>query len=112
MITGLAPLWRPIARHGVLVDRPSGALCCGNQPLILAWNLARLAETLVSLFDVEEGRAVEVANARLDGIAGIYRAEWLAVMAAKLGLAAPDAGLADGFRRRWRAPIGRPAFAA
>lgn len=74
-----------------------GRYAYGNQPLILAWNLARLAETLVSLFDADEERAVEVANARLDGIAGIYRAEWLAVMADKLGLAAPDAGLADGF---------------
>lgn len=74
-----------------------GRYAYGNQPLILAWNLARLAETLVSLFDADEARAVEIANARLDGIAGIYRVEWLAVMAGKLGLETPDAGLADSF---------------
>ncbi|MES2667547.1 MAG: YdiU family protein [Pseudomonadota bacterium] len=75
------------------IDR-QGRYAYGNQPLILGWNLARLAECLLPLFDADEARAVEVANGMLGGIAGQYRAEWLAVMRAKLGL--PDAQDGDG----------------
>ena len=76
------------------IDR-QGRYAYGNQPLILGWNLARLAECLLPFFDADEARAVEIANERLGAIAGIYRTEYLAVMAAKLGLAAPDPGLTD-----------------
>lgn len=75
-----------------------GRYAYANQPLILGWNLARLAETLVPLIDPDPDRAVDLANGLLDGIAGRYRAEWLAVMRRKLGLSgeAPgDAALAD-----------------
>jgi uncharacterized protein YdiU (UPF0061 family) len=74
------------------IDR-QGRYAYANQPLILGWNLARLAETLLPFFDADEARAVALANERLGAIAGIYEAEFQAVMAAKLGLAAPDAGL-------------------
>ncbi|MFC3085432.1 protein adenylyltransferase SelO [Tabrizicola soli] len=73
------------------IDR-QGRYAYANQPLILGWNLARLAETLLPLLDRDEGRAVEIANDRLAGIAPRYRAEWLAVMRRKLGLAGEDAG--------------------
>ncbi len=69
-----------------------GRYAYANQPLILGWNLARLAETLLGFFAEEPERAVEIANARLGGIAAIYQAEWLAVMRAKLGLLGEDAG--------------------
>lgn len=75
-----------------------GRYAYANQPLILGWNLARLAETLLPLFDADQDRAVDLANDRLDGIATRYRAAWLAVMRAKLALAgaeAEDAALAD-----------------
>ncbi len=81
------------------IDR-QGRYAYANQPLILGWNLARLAETLLPFFDVDAERAVDLANARLEGIAEIYRAEWVAVMRAKLGLLGEDAGdgaLADDF---------------
>lgn len=74
------------------IDR-QGRYAYANQPLILGWNLARLAEALLPFFDADEARAVDLANARLGAIAGIYEAEYQAVMAAKLGLAQPDAGL-------------------
>ncbi|WP_151718063.1 protein adenylyltransferase SelO [Gemmobacter serpentinus] len=77
-----------------------GRYAYGNQPLILGWNLARLAETLVPLFDADEARAIDLANERLGAIAGIYRAEWVQVMRAKLGLDGAqegDADLAEGF---------------
>jgi uncharacterized protein YdiU (UPF0061 family) len=69
-----------------------GRYAYANQPLILGWNLARLAETLVPLLDPDQNRAVEIANDRLSGIADRYRAEWLAVMRRKLGLVGEDAG--------------------
>jgi uncharacterized protein YdiU (UPF0061 family) len=72
-----------------------GRYAWANQPLILGWNLARLAETLLPFIDTDEDRAVQKAMAVLQGIAGRYRTEWVAVMQAKLGLAAADGDLAD-----------------
>lgn len=70
----------------------SGRYAYANQPLILGWNLARLAETLLPLFDADEDRAVQIATDRLQGIANLYRAEWTDVMRGKLGLSGKDAG--------------------
>jgi uncharacterized protein YdiU (UPF0061 family) len=72
-----------------------GRYAYANQPLILGWNLARLAETLVPLLDADQNRAVELANDRLTGIAPRYRAEWLAVMRRKLGLVGEEDGDAE-----------------
>jgi uncharacterized protein YdiU (UPF0061 family) len=69
-----------------------GRYAYANQPLILGWNLARLAEALVPLIDPLGERAVEIANDRLGGIAERYRAEWLTVMRRKLGLVGQDPG--------------------
>jgi uncharacterized protein YdiU (UPF0061 family) len=77
----------------------TGRYAYANQPLILGWNLARLAEALLPLFDADQNKAVDIANDLLDGIAARYRAEWVAVMRAKLGLAGAEPGdgeLADG----------------
>jgi uncharacterized protein YdiU (UPF0061 family) len=73
------------------IDR-QGRYAYANQPLILGWNLARLAETLLPFLDPNPDRAVDLANARLEAIAAMYQAEWLAVMRAKLALAGVDAG--------------------
>ena len=75
-----------------------GRYAYGNQPLILGWNLARLAETLLPLLDPDQEKAVEIANDRLGGIAARYRTEWTTVMRRKLGLIGEDpedATLAD-----------------
>ncbi len=69
-----------------------GRYAYANQPLILGWNLARLAEALLALIDPDEDRAVAQAMAVLEGVAGRYQAEWLAVMRAKLGLAGAEGG--------------------
>ena len=103
-----------------------GRYAYANQPLILGWNLARLAETLVPLLDPVQEKAIEIANDRLSGIAPRYRADWLAVMRRKLGLigeAPEDAQLADDllpamegadwtltFRRLANEPALRPLF--
>ena len=73
------------------IDR-QGRYAWANQPLILGWNIARLAEALLPLIDVDGERAVEVANARLAGIAAAYREEWLAVMRRKLALDGAEEG--------------------
>ena len=73
------------------IDR-QGRYAYANQPLIMAWNLARLAEALLPFLAADETRAVDLANGRLEAIAGIYRREWLAVMRRKLGLVGQDAG--------------------
>jgi serine/tyrosine/threonine adenylyltransferase len=77
----------------------TGRYAYANQPLILGWNLARLAETMLPLFDADEDHAVAIATERLQGIAGLYRAEWTSVMREKLGLLGDDDGdaaLAEG----------------
>ena len=69
-----------------------GRYAFANQPRIMAWNLARLAETLLPFLDADEKRAADLANERLDGIAAIFRAAWLAVMRRKLGLVGAKPG--------------------
>jgi serine/tyrosine/threonine adenylyltransferase len=69
-----------------------GRYAYANQPLILGWNLARLAETLIPLLDPNQDKAIELANDRLAAIAPRYRAEWLTVMRRKLGLPGEDDG--------------------
>jgi uncharacterized protein YdiU (UPF0061 family) len=55
---------------------------------VAEWNLARLAEALLPLFDEEQDRAVALAVESLGGFRGRYEAAWSAGMRAKLGL--PD----------------------
>jgi uncharacterized protein YdiU (UPF0061 family) len=69
-----------------------GRYAYANQPLILGWNLARLAETLVPLLDPDQDKAIDLANDRLTGIAARYRDEWLTMMRRKLGLVGEDDG--------------------
>ncbi len=75
------------------IDR-GGRYAYANQPLILAWNLSRLAEALLPLIDPDQTRAVDIANDRLEAIAPAYRKAWEAVMRAKLAL--PDMTPEDG----------------
>lgn len=72
------------------IDR-HGRYAYANQPQILPWNLARLAESLLPLIGEDEN-TVELLNDRLTAIAGAYRQAWLQVMARKLGLAGQDPG--------------------
>jgi uncharacterized protein YdiU (UPF0061 family) len=65
-----------------------GRYAYGNQAVVAEWNLARLAEALLPLFDAGQERAVELAVESLGGFRGRYEAAWSAGMRAKLGL--PD----------------------
>jgi uncharacterized protein YdiU (UPF0061 family) len=64
----------------------SGRYAYGNQPRIAQWNLARLAETLLPLFDVETEPAVAAATEVLESFRDRYREYWAHGMGAKLGL--------------------------
>jgi uncharacterized protein YdiU (UPF0061 family) len=72
----------------------SGRYAYGNQPHIAQWNLARLAETLLPLFDVETDAAVAAATDVLQSFTDRYHGYWGDGMRAKLGLG--DARRGDG----------------
>jgi uncharacterized protein YdiU (UPF0061 family) len=63
-----------------------GRYAYGNQPPIAQWNLARLAEAMVPLFDRDTDRAVERATAALDRFPVLFEQHWLDGMRSKLGL--------------------------
>jgi uncharacterized protein YdiU (UPF0061 family) len=70
-----------------------GRYAFGNQPGIMQWNLARLAEALLPLIDADTDRAVAAATEVINAFPAMFRARWLEVQRAKLGLdaAAPEA---------------------
>ena len=104
----------------------AGRYAFGNQPGIAQWNLARFAETLLPLIDVDPDRAIALATEKLMAFASRYEEAWLGLMRAKLGLftaepgdlslvqgllAAMQTGAADWtltFRRLSRAAQGDP----
>ena len=68
-----------------------GRYAYGNQPVAAEWNLARLAETLLPLFDDDQDEAVALAVGSLGGFRRLYGAALSTGMRAKLGLAAGPA---------------------
>ena len=57
-----------------------------NQPVVMEWNLARFAESLLPLLHTDQEQAVALAVAALDSFRPQYVAAWSAGMRAKLGL--------------------------
>src|SRR5690348_10639320 len=74
----------------------AGRYAYGNQPGILQWNMARLAETLLPLIDDDSEAAVKAATEVLSEFGGAYQRHWDEGMAAKLGLPTPDQELVTG----------------
>jgi uncharacterized protein YdiU (UPF0061 family) len=75
-----------------------GRYAYGNQPAIGLWNLARLAEAMLPLFDADKERSVQLATDALDRYQDDFDRHWLSGMRAKLGLLteeADDQALAD-----------------
>ena len=69
----------------------SGRYAYGNQPAIAQWNLARFAETLLPLLDVDQEQAVAIATDALGEYPTQFRRYWLAGMRGKLGLQTDEA---------------------
>jgi uncharacterized protein YdiU (UPF0061 family) len=63
-----------------------GRYAFGNQPQIAMWNLARLAEALLTLVDPDTDTAVELATEVLQTFPDRFHAVYNAGMRAKLGL--------------------------
>jgi serine/tyrosine/threonine adenylyltransferase len=80
-----------------------GRYAYGNQPAIMQWNLARLAETLLPLIDENSETAAEAAAEVLSGFGGACERHWDEGMAAKLGLAAPNRELVTDLLELMRA---------
>src|SRR5499433_3833788 len=77
-----------------------GRYAYGNQPRIAQWNLARFAETLLSLLDADRNRAVARASEVVNNFPQRYEHHWLNGMRTKLGLVTEDEAdlnLATGF---------------
>ena len=71
------------------IDR-SGRYAFGNQPQIIQWNLARLAEALLPLIDSNADKAIEKAKTVLDHFQSEYQSQWLDMMGKKLGFKGND----------------------
>ena len=67
-----------------------GRYAYANQPEILVWNLARLAETLIPIVDPDKNRAIELLTETIDCIKPLYESHWLAGMQSKVGLSTED----------------------
>jgi uncharacterized protein YdiU (UPF0061 family) len=77
-----------------------GRYAYANQPKIAQWNLARFAETLLSLIDADGKRAITRATELVHAFPEQYERHWLKGMRAKLGLFTEDEAdlnLATGF---------------
>jgi uncharacterized protein YdiU (UPF0061 family) len=72
------------------IDR-GGRYAYGNQPAIAQWNLARLAEALLPLFDADEAAAVAFAMEVLNEFPARFERYRLAGMRQKLGLKTEEA---------------------
>jgi uncharacterized protein YdiU (UPF0061 family) len=70
-----------------------GRYAYGNQPAIITWNLARLAEAMLPLFGDDTDTAIESATEVLQTFPERFQSAWSAIMHAKLGL---DAGVPGG----------------
>jgi serine/tyrosine/threonine adenylyltransferase len=83
------------------IDR-MGRYAYGNQPAIVFWNLARLAEALLPLIDAQEDRAITRATEVIERAQTSYQAHWAEVFARKLGLDAPDPALIEDMHKLWQ----------
>ena len=64
----------------------SGRYSYGNQPQIVQWNLARLAETILPLIHKKQESAVEMAKEVIELYSERFKEFWLSGMRQKLGL--------------------------
>lgn len=63
-----------------------GRYAYGNQPYMAAWNLARLADTLLPLLHEDKEKAIKIAEDEVSKFFDLYYEHWLSGMRRKLGL--------------------------
>ncbi|MFJ7830630.1 YdiU family protein [Peribacillus sp. NPDC097284] len=76
-----------------------GRYAYGNQPYIAAWNLARLAESLLPLLHDDQEQAIQLAQDEISEFNKLYHTHWFKGMRAKLGIfdeEAEDEALIEG----------------
>lgn len=66
------------------IDR-NGRYAFINQPRIGAWNLSRLAETMLYLLDDDQEKAIKVATGIIEKYLEIFNEEYLRLMSDKIG---------------------------
>ncbi len=62
----------------------------GQQANIASWNLARLAEAFLPLFEGDREKLVADFSAEIDNFVDIFKREWILMMAKKLGFNKPE----------------------
>jgi uncharacterized protein YdiU (UPF0061 family) len=67
------------------IDR-HGRYAFGNQPAIAQWNLVRLAETILPLLDMDQDKAVAIAEPLINAFITRFQRHWLRGMRQKIGL--------------------------
>jgi len=73
------------------IDR-AGRYSFANQPALVRWNVARLAETLLAVIDEDADAALAAASAVIDAMPDGSATAWLDGMRAKLGLSTAQEG--------------------
>src|SRR6202522_2482912 len=69
-----------------------GRYAYGNQPAMAQWNMARFAETILTLIDADAERAVEVATPVVNSFREHFEACWIAGLRRKIGLVTSEEG--------------------
>lgn len=70
----------------------NGRYAFGNQAEILKWNLARFAESLLPLIDLDQTKAIELATRKLNEFDDLFTQRWYEMMFLKLGIEYPKVG--------------------
>ena len=63
-----------------------GRYAFANQPVISQWNLARLAETILPLININQEHAIKLAEEAINSFTELYQNKWLDMMRLKIGL--------------------------
>ncbi len=63
-----------------------GRYSFGNQPVIIQWNLARFAESLIPLLDSDEEKAIRIGEEHIDSFDNLFANHFHEMMKQKLGL--------------------------
>jgi serine/tyrosine/threonine adenylyltransferase len=69
-----------------------GRYAYGNQPAMAQWNMARFAETILTLIDSDTQRAVDIATPAVNSFREHFEVCWIAGLRRKLGLVTSEEG--------------------